>query len=615
MPDNYLLMDACSSELFLDLRESTNGRTRFRGKFQEADAVNQNKRSYTYNILDENVQRLDPCIKAGGLIGELDHPCLREIFDVLTPSGWKSFNDIKVGDEVYSRVNGKMVVSRVNQIINQPYDGPTVHLKGRAIDSEFTTPHKFVLCRRKDHSTKANEQYEVKLSEIHANRKKYSHDYIPKTAVWAGNNKNTVTLPGVDRPRLPEMKNSVEIDAGKFTSFLGLYLSEGYLASSKNSNRIVICQTNEYGKKLIRNLLNDFHPEITWEENDKEFYTSDARLYDYLKPLGDKYTKYVPAEVKALDPVYLEMLLVSFAIGDGRILKSEDGGKTCSNRKMAAKVSAECEFDEISDLRLDNGKFSRMSLFSVSKKLVDDLHECLVKCGGCGSREVVETATDYVYADHIIEAKNKKPLYVLNVSRTDGIGLDPRFLEMTEKHHNGNIYCLGTQYGNFYMRQNGHSFWTGNCDSIIHFEKASHKITKLWWEGKILMGEGEILSTAYGKTLKALISDDVRIGISSRGIGSGKVNEDGILVIGESFRLITFDAVADPSTREAFQKEITGKEKRESVYFSGKNTFSYENSQKNESSNIYTIKNRELVLACFGSILNHHTKEIKARLK
>ena len=84
-------------------------------------------------------------------------------------------------------------------------------------------------------------------------------------------------------------------------------------------------------------------------------------------------------------------------------------------------------------------------------------------------------------------------------------------------------------------------------DSILHFANASHIVTKLWWEGNILMGEGEILNTPHGQILKALIEDGVKVGISSRGVGNGKVNEDGILVIGESYKLITFDAVADPA--------------------------------------------------------------------
>ncbi len=142
-------------------------------------------------------------------------------------------------------------------------------------------------------------------------------------------------------------------------------------------------------------------------------------------------------------------------------------------------------------------------------------------------------------------------------------------------------------------------------DSIIHFANACHKITKLWWDGNVMMGEGEILSTPHGKVLQALIDDGVRVGISSRGVGNGKVNEDGILVIGESYKLITFDAVADPSTFKAFQQEIVGN-KREN--YIPKNSHN-----KNTSSGIYKVS-KEQVLACLGGIVKKQTNELKARL-
>jgi hypothetical protein len=146
-------------------------------------------------------------------------------------------------------------------------------------------------------------------------------------------------------------------------------------------------------------------------------------------------------------------------------------------------------------------------------------------------------------------------------------------------------------------------------DSIIHFANASHKITKLWWEGNVMMGEGEILNTPHGKVLQALINDGVRVGISSRGVGNGKVNEDGILVIGESYKLITFDAVADPSTYKAFQKEIMGN-KRESYFPRNSNS----TTTKNVDSGIYKYR-KEQVLACLGGIVKTQTNELKARLK
>lgn len=144
-------------------------------------------------------------------------------------------------------------------------------------------------------------------------------------------------------------------------------------------------------------------------------------------------------------------------------------------------------------------------------------------------------------------------------------------------------------------------------DSIVHFANASHKITKLWWEGKTLMGEGVILNTPHGKILKALINDGVRVGISSRGVGNGKVNEQGILVIGESYKLITFDAVADPSTSQAYQEKVVSKE---SVSHLPQNAHT---SVKNESSGIHTLT-KELVIAALGGIVQKQAKEIKERL-
>lgn len=143
-------------------------------------------------------------------------------------------------------------------------------------------------------------------------------------------------------------------------------------------------------------------------------------------------------------------------------------------------------------------------------------------------------------------------------------------------------------------------------DSIVHFKDASHKITKLWWDGKTLMGEGVILTTPAGKILKSLIENGVRIGISSRGVGNGKVNEDGILVIGESYKLITFDAVADPSTYEAYQEKVVSP-KKESVNYQ-------EISPKNEARNINNLPNKELILACVSGMFKKQVNQVKSRL-
>jgi hypothetical protein len=135
-------------------------------------------------------------------------------------------------------------------------------------------------------------------------------------------------------------------------------------------------------------------------------------------------------------------------------------------------------------------------------------------------------------------------------------------------------------------------------DSIIHFQEASHIITKLYWNGNVLMGEGEILTTPHGKVLKALLNDGVRVGISSRGVGNGKVDGNGVLIIGESYKLITFDAVADPSCHSAFQERV--KEHTDNF------------NDKINKTHIYTQK--EALIAALGGVIKDHTARIRAKL-
>jgi hypothetical protein len=146
-------------------------------------------------------------------------------------------------------------------------------------------------------------------------------------------------------------------------------------------------------------------------------------------------------------------------------------------------------------------------------------------------------------------------------------------------------------------------------DSIIHFENASHLVTKLWWDGNTLMGEGEVLDTPSGKVLRSLINAGVRVGISSRGVGNGTTNEDGVLVIGESYKLITFDAVADPSTFSAFQQKIVNQGANEnSIPTIYRNT-----PRKNEASRINSV-NAKALITYLGQLFENESNEIKERL-
>ena len=89
-------------------------------------------------------------------------------------------------------------------------------------------------------------------------------------------------------------------------------------------------------------------------------------------------------------------------------------------------------------------------------------------------------------------------------------------------------------------------------DSVINLKNASHIVVDMWWEGKDVMGKIKVLDTPSGRILKDLINAGVKLGISSRGLGSVKESVGGITEVQDDFELICFDIVSEPSTPDAF---------------------------------------------------------------
>ena len=86
----------------------------------------------------------------------------------------------------------------------------------------------------------------------------------------------------------------------------------------------------------------------------------------------------------------------------------------------------------------------------------------------------------------------------------------------------------------------------------VKLSNVSHLITNLSFKGNELVGECELLDTPSGKVAQALVEGGVKVGISSRGMGTLSEQADGTKTVNEDFKLVTFDLVADPSTRGAF---------------------------------------------------------------
>jgi hypothetical protein len=95
----------------------------------------------------------------------------------------------------------------------------------------------------------------------------------------------------------------------------------------------------------------------------------------------------------------------------------------------------------------------------------------------------------------------------------------------------------------------------------VNLDRASHMITSLQAEGNNFIGKAKILDTPMGNIAKSLLDEGVKLGVSSRGIGS-IIERNGVKYVGDDFMLSTAaDIVADPSAPDAFVQGIMeGKE-------------------------------------------------------
>ena len=165
--------------------------------------------------------------------------------------------------------------------------------------------------------------------------------------------------------------------------------------------------------------------------------------------------------------------------------------------------------------------------------------------------EFFELCPDGTCIDRLSESQKRE------VIKEGAVYLVGRIQTADKKNGNGRVYpmkVLKKEVDN-YKKIVADGRATGELDhpddSVINLKNVSHMITECWWEGKDVMGKIKVLDTPSGRILKDLINAGVKLGISSRGLGSVKESM-GDTIVEEDFQLICFDIVAEPSTPNAF---------------------------------------------------------------
>jgi len=143
------------------------------------------------------------------------------------------------------------------------------------------------------------------------------------------------------------------------------------------------------------------------------------------------------------------------------------------------------------------------------------------------------------------------------------------FLQGEIKNRNGRMYPLETlcrevtRYNEAFIQKGRALGELGHPEGpTVNLDRVSHKITSLVQEGNNFRGKACILNTPMGKIASSLLDEGVMLGVSSRGVGSLKMTNEGHKIVGEDFMLATAaDIVADPSAPDAFVQGIMeGKE-------------------------------------------------------
>ena len=158
--------------------------------------------------------------------------------------------------------------------------------------------------------------------------------------------------------------------------------------------------------------------------------------------------------------------------------------------------------------------------------------------------------------EYIVEGKGKQQ-YIKGV-----------FMQSDVKNQNGRIYpysVLQREVKNYSKKfvQEGRALGElGHpMGPTINLDRVSHLITELYEDGKNFVGKAKIMDTPNGKIVKNLLESGVKLGVSSRGLGTVKTNKHGVNEVQKDFTLSTVDIVADPSAPAAFVNGIMeGKE-------------------------------------------------------
>lgn len=368
----------------------------------------------------------------GDIVSNPPYSCYDSNTEVLTQGGWKYFCNVKPEDKILS-VNIDTLELEWSDIITQyeyEVDDELVHFGG-FMDLLVTKNHRMFAFRRQNGCSNIVTNLRTKSGDVYtADMIRPSH-LLPKLGYnWSGKNQEFLKLNATSKKNsrcseveIPELLIPMDI----WVEFFGFWLADGscrHTLNSQGNSRYVVSikqhdSNADYVKQLLDKMPFDYRVYKNKGRNSSNYEINNKQLWEYLIKFGKSAEKYIPNEIKDLPSSKLQKFMRGYMSGDSTVTQ---GGKT-----------------------------QGYILSSVSKRLIDDLAEIVLKLG-------------YLVTHIRSGMTSVRPYY--SFSFYDGYKKTQNYLTYSQKTlvpYKGKVYCVTLEKNGFMLvRRNNYITISGN---------------------------------------------------------------------------------------------------------------------------------------------------------
>ncbi|MBO3832503.1 MAG: hypothetical protein FGF51_03845 [Candidatus Brockarchaeota archaeon] len=379
-----------------------------------------------------------------------------------------------MNDRVFTLTeNNEIELHHPTRLFEYEYDGEMIHFKSRSLDLLVTPNHRMVV------DTANGKRKFVEAKDFIPN----SH-LIPKGGIWKGEEKKYFVLPSVpilpgsgpesrlpaeqlavirklrnggksiyqlakdfdcnpvtifniyndggygnrEKVRIKSVAPPLKVKMNDWLKFFGFWLAEGSTDNEKiakrHGYRVVISQVDKKKREEIKNVLKrlPFH----YYEEASNLVICNKQLWNYLRQFGNKYTKFIPEEIKRLDRKQLKILFDWMVKGDGHVRETT----------------------------------GQINYWTSSKRLADDLQEIALKLGYMATMTPVKKKVSEMNGRHLVS----NTVYVIGIQKSRHYRL--REQNIRKVYYRGKVYCCEVENHTVFVRRNGKVSWCGNSIGV-----------------------------------------------------------------------------------------------------------------------------------------------------